>query len=206
MLKAGVYALLALGIFALVFAFLPQGRLAAAQTGATLSGVSLTLYPSRDPDAVWRFRAANVTSDPLKGETRLAGLSDGGRWVREAGGRLVLDATLSAPGLTIDAQDNMLTRQAKITLVRECADIDLKQQGDQPVKIEQGVGFSAPLAEIRSPFLGGHAEKLRMSFNFDLEDMDNDRSATEINTNPENICRGGRLVPNPRAAAPSKES
>ena len=97
MLKAGVYALLALGIFALVFALLPQRPLASARTGATLRGVTLTLYPSRDPDAVWRFRAADVTSDPLKEETHLSGLSDGGRWVKGPGGRPRLDATLAAP-------------------------------------------------------------------------------------------------------------
>lgn len=204
--------LVALGVFVFVFAPLRTEGVGAAQTGARLEGVALTLYPARDPDAVWRFEAEQVTSNPLRGETRLTGLSNGGRWVQARGadgqptGGQTLDATLSAPDLTIDAQDNMLTRQARITLVRECADIDLRQRGDQPVKIEQGVGFSAPLAEIRSPFLSGHAERLRMSFNFDLEDMDNDRSATEINTSPKNICRGGRLVPNPKASATAEES
>lgn len=204
--------LIALGVFVFVFAPLRTDDVGAAQTGARLEGVALALYPSRDADAVWRFQAERVSSNPLQGETRLTGLSDGGRWLQTRGadgqltGEEVLDATLSAPDLTIDAQDNMLTRQARITLVRECADIDLSGSATVPVKIEQGVGFSAPLAQIRSPFLSGHAEKLRMSFNFDLEDMDNDRSATEINTSPKNICRDGRLVPNPNATAPSKES
>ncbi|MEW6422349.1 MAG: hypothetical protein AB1511_11585, partial [Deinococcota bacterium] len=141
MLKAGMYALLALGIFALVFALLPPVQPDSARTGVRLQGVALTLYPARDPDAVWRFRAAHVTSDPLRGETLLTGLSDGGRWVKERGangqptGRTVLDATLRAPDLTIDAQDNMLTRQARITLVRQCADIFLSGTPKQPVRV-----------------------------------------------------------------------
>lgn len=211
MQKAGLYALLAILGFALLFAFLPTGGVA-AQTGATLSGVQLRLYPSSDQDAVWKFGAATVSSDPVANETLLKGISGGQRLIRErdpAGkltGRETLDARLATQELTIDGEDNMTTRQALITLVDQCADIDLKGTATVPVKIEQGYGFTAPVAEIQSPFLSGHAEKLRMSFRFDLDDMDNDRSVTEINQSPKNICRGGRLVPNPKATAPSKES
>lgn len=194
MLKAGVYALLALGIFALVFAFLPQRQADGPQTGATLQGVALTLYPSRDPGAVWRFRAANVTSDPLKGETRLAGLSDGGRWVRDRAGRLVLDATLAAPDLTIDGQDNMLTSQAKITLVQQCADIDLRGTREQPVRVEQGYGFSAPLAQVDSPSLAGRVTRLRMSFQFIVDDAGED-STLGWDPDATETCKNGKRVP-----------
>ncbi|GAA5535004.1 hypothetical protein [Deinococcus aluminii] len=200
MLKAGVYALVALGIFALVFALLPQNPAEGAQTGATLRGVALTLYPARDVDAVWRFRAADVTSDPLKGETHLAGLSDGGRWIRKRGadgqptGPAVLDATLSAPDLTIDAQDNMLTRQARITLVQQCADIDLKGTPQQPVRVEQGYGFSAPVAALDSPFLTGRITRLRMSFQFQIDDSGED-SRISAPLDPTETCKNGKRVP-----------
>ena len=75
----------------------------------------------------------------------------------------MLDATLDAPDLTIDAQDNMLTRQARITLVQECADIDLRGTPEQPVRVEQGSGFSAPLAEVDSPSLVARITKTLIS-------------------------------------------
>ncbi|MFD1731592.1 hypothetical protein ACFSC4_11825 [Deinococcus malanensis] len=74
MQKIGLYALLAIVVFALVFAFLPGSR-TESRTGATLQGVQLRLYPARDPDAVWSFRAADVTSDPVTNETHLRTLS-----------------------------------------------------------------------------------------------------------------------------------
>lgn len=200
MLKAGVYALLALGIFALVFALLPPAQPDAARTGASLQGVALALYPARDPDAVWRFRAAHVTSDPLQGETHLTGLSNGGRWVRERGangqltGRAVLDATLSAPDLTIDAQDNMLTRQAQITLVQQCADIALSGTPEQPVRVEQGAGFSAPVARVDSPSLVGRITRLKMTFDFSIEDSGED-STFNLPIDPTETCVNGKRVP-----------
>lgn len=194
MLKAGVYALLALGIFALVFALLPGRDLGGPQTGATLRGVSLTLYPSRDPGAVWRFQAADVTNDPLKGETHLAGLSNGGRWVKDRQGRPVLDATLAAPDLTIDAQDNMLTSRAKITLVQQCADIELRGNDEQPVRVEQGYGFSAPLAQVDSPSLTGRVTRLRMSFQFIVDDAGED-STLGWDPDATETCENGKRVP-----------
>lgn len=203
MLKAGVYALLALGIFALVFALLPGRDLGGPQTGATLRGVSLTLYPSRDPGAVWRFQAADVTNDPLKGETHLAGLSNGGRWVKDRQGRPVLDATLAAPDLTIDAQDNLMTSQAKITLVQQCADIELRGNDEQPVRVEQGTGFSAPLTDIDAPSLKGRIPNLQMSFDFVIldagpSDISSDLDGTET-------CENGKRVLHKPVATPKNQ-
>ncbi|THF68500.1 hypothetical protein E7T06_16355 [Deinococcus sp. Arct2-2] len=200
MLRAGLWTLTALVLFALIFAFLPSGNQAGAGTGAKLSGVALSLYPARDEGAVWRFRAANVSSDPVAGETRLSGLSDGKRLLREknkAGiytGRETLDATLTAPSLTIDSQDNMTTQKARITLVAECADIDLTGNA-QPVKIEQGYGFTAPLAVIDSPDVTGRVAKIRMSFQFVVEDSDNDNSTYSASLDPTETCRDGKRVP-----------
>lgn len=198
--KIGLYALLGILAFALFFAFLPGADRTGTQTGATLQDVQLSLYPARDPDAVWRFHAAQVSSDPVRSETRLSGLSGGQRVLRERDaqgrptGREVLDATLSAPDLTIDGQDNLTTRQARITLVKQCADIDLSGSASAPVKIEQGYGFSAPKAELNSPNLSGHVEKLRMSFGFSIEDSDPDHSTftSDLDT-PERCVNGVRV-------------
>ncbi|MEF2276809.1 hypothetical protein V3W47_00770 [Deinococcus sp. YIM 134068] len=200
MLKAGLYGLAFLGVFALVFAFLPTGEESDTGTGARLQGVALTLYPARDEGAVWRFRASDVTSDPLKGETRLAGLSDGGRWLRERGpdgqptGEFTLDAMLAAPDLTIDGQDNMLTRQAEITLVQQCARINLTGTPEQPVRVEQGSGFSAPVAVVDSPSLTGRVTRMRMSFGFQVEDSGED-STLGWNPDATEVCENGKRVP-----------
>ncbi|CAM4448861.1 hypothetical protein [Deinococcus marmoris] len=201
MQKTGLYALLAILAFALIFAFLPGADRGGAKTDATLQGVELRLFPSRDADAVWSFSAQNVSSDPVSNETVLTGISGGKRVIKErdaAGkltGREVLDATLDAPDLTIDGQDDMTTVKASVRLVKECADIVMKGTPENPVKIEQGYGFIAPVADITSPLMDAHAEKLRMSFQFDLDDMDNDTSSTTINTEAEEICENGKLVP-----------
>lgn len=211
MQNSGLYAFLGIVGFALVFAFWPSGTGRGADTGAQLSGVQLRLYPAQDPDAVWSFRAANVRVDPVANETRLDTLSGGERRIGLRTGNLRLDARMTAPGLTIDGQDNLVTPSARITLVKECADIALKSNAREQVKIEQGTGFSAPQAKITSPFISGTAINLKMTFNFDFLDMDNDRSSTEINTSPRQICENGRLVPNPKwkpdpKAATPKES
>ncbi|MFC4638795.1 hypothetical protein [Deinococcus hohokamensis] len=200
MQKTGLYALLGIVAFALVFTFLPSASRPESATGATLEGVQLRLYPSRDPDAVWSFRAAHVTSDPASSETRLSQLSDGQRVIKQRDargvltGREVLDARLNAPDLTIDGQDNLLTRQARITLVEQCADIDLRGTAARPVKIEQGAGFSAPLAKLDSPSLVGTIKNLRMSFQFNVEDAD---PTSQFGWDPDarETCRGGRRVP-----------
>ncbi|MDV6373429.1 hypothetical protein [Deinococcus arenicola] len=201
MQKTGLYALLAILAFALIFAFLPGAERAGTKTDAALQGVELRLYPARDPDAVWSFAARDVTSNPVSNETLLTGISGGKRVIKERGadgkltGRETLDATLDAPDLTIDGQDDMTTRQARITMVKQCADILMKGTPENPVKIEQGYGFTAPIAEITSPNVNGHAEKLRMTFDFVSEDMDNDRSTTTYDLEATTTCRDGKIVP-----------
>ncbi|GGO18268.1 hypothetical protein [Deinococcus humi] len=197
----GLYALLAILAFALIFAFLPGADRTGPKTDATLQGVELRLFPARDADAVWSFAAQNVSSNPVSNETVLTGISGGKRVLKErdASGRLTgretLDATLDAPGLTIDGQDDMTTVKASVRLVKECADIVMTGPPQNPVKIEQGYGFTAPVADITSPLVDVHAEKLRMSFQFDLDDMDNETSSTTFKTEAEEICKDGKLVP-----------
>ncbi|WP_309572926.1 hypothetical protein [Deinococcus sp.] len=199
--RAGLYALLAIVGFALLFAFLPSGTAPGSATGATLGGVKFRLYPSRDEDAVWSFAARQVTTDPVAGDTELTGLSGGQRVIKQRDpktnaltGRETLDARLDTQDLTIDDQDNMTTRQAKITLVNECADIDLQGTDAQPVKIEQGQGFSAPVAELSSPLLSGHIEKLRMTFGFSIEESDPNTSTFTSDLNTKERCVNGKRV------------
>lgn len=200
MQKVGLYSLIAIVAFALVFAFLPTGEQTAAKTGATLRDVQLTLYPARDPDAVWKFQAANVTNDPITSITELSGLSGGERLLRQkdsAGqytGQQTLDATLNTPHLTINGQDDLLTPSAKITLVQQCADISLTGTEQQPVRIEQGSGFSAPLAVVDSPALTGRVTNLRMSFDFVVQDSGTD-SNLGWNPDAKETCKNGKRVP-----------
>lgn len=197
--NVGLYALTGIVGFALLFAFLPTGAPDASQSGARLSGVQLRLFPSRDPNAVWSFRASDVKNDPVAGTTLLTGLSGGQRVVRErtAAGQVTerLDATLSAPDLTIDGQDNLTTRQARITLVQQCADIDLTGGAQTPVRIEQGQGFSAATARISSPNMNGTVGRLKMTFNFVIEDSDPATSKYSFALDPTETCENGRRVP-----------
>ena len=201
MQKAGPLALLALFVFALAFAFVPGGpRGGAVQTGAQLQGVRLSLYPARDEGAVWTFAAGDVRSDPITNVTQLSELSRGERRLRErdaAGrytGRQTLDATLGTPELTINAQDDLITPRARITLVQQCADLNLTGTPEQPVRIEQGTGFSAPVAVIDSPNLKGRINDLQMSFQFDLLHTSED-SNYQLAIDPIETCRDGKRVP-----------
>lgn len=198
-LKTGSYVLAALLLFAAVFALLPT-RSPRTETGATLQGVSLTLYPASDPDAFWNFEAAQVVSDPLSGETYLSDLQGGGRWLRErdaAGqptGKPVLDARLDAEDLTIDRQDNMETSAATITLVKECAVVQLSGNAAQPVRVEQNVGFSAPLAEVDSPAIVGKVPDIQMTFGFEILNS-SDQSNLGWDMNAAEQCVDGERVP-----------
>lgn len=198
--KVGPLALLGILVFALVFTLLPSGSGPGAQTGVTLRGVELALYPARDPDAVWQFRAAEVRNDPVGSTTELSRIEGGQRLLRGRGpdgsfsGTETLDATITAPGLTINGQDDMVTSRADITLVKECADLSLFGTPEQPVRIEQGAGFSASRAELDAPAVKGEILDLRMDFQFNVEQASPesnwgwDPDATET-------CRDGQRVP-----------
>ena len=200
MQKVGLYALVGIMAFALIFALLPTPGLDASESGARLSGVQLRLYPSGDANATWSFRAADVRNDPLNGLTTLTGITEGQRLLKEQvqgrfTGREILDATLATQELTIDAQDTMTTRQARITLVQQCADIDLRGTEQTPVKIEQGQGFSAPSARISSPNTNGRIGKLKMTFGFVIEDSDPANSKYTAELDATETCRDGKRVP-----------
>lgn len=200
MQKVSLLFLLALLAFAAIFALLPTPDRVAANTGAHLQDVQLALYPMRDPDAVWQFSAAQVSNDPTTGTTELRQLSQGERLLRQKNaqgaytGKETLDATLRAQNITIDNQDNLLTDQAQITLVKHCADIDLKGRPGEPVRIDQGFGFIVPVAEMTSPSINGHIEKLQMTFDFKFQDADPDHSNFTYDLDATTQCVNGRRV------------
>ena len=199
MLKVGSYVLGALLLFAVVFALIPASS-PRTETGATLNGVSLTLYPASDPDAYWKFDADTVVNDPLSGETHLSTLKEGGRWIQEldaAGqptGQVALDAGLAADDLTIDRQDNMVTDSATITLVRECAVVKLSGNDKQPVRVEQNTGFSAPLAELDSPGVMGKVVDMQMTFDFEILKSNDEQSSFGWDMNSTERCVDGQRV------------
>lgn len=194
MLKAGLYGLGALVLFALVFALMPARTPAAVQTGATLHDATLTFYPSSDEGSVWKFAAKTVTHDPEADRTELQQLSNGERWITGEDGAAKLDATLQADQISIDGADNMTTSEATVRLVQECADIHLQSEGDRGVQITQSSGFSAPKAKVESPFLNGQLTDLEMSFGFEILSS-GEGSNFGWNLDPTHECVGGTLQP-----------
>lgn len=198
--KVGLYLLLGLLAFSALFALLPARESVAAKTGATLKEVQLTLYPMQDPDAVWQFGAASVTNDPITGTTELKQLSQGERLLREKDstgrytGQETLDTTLSTDHLTIDGQDNLLMQKAHLRLVKHCAEIEMEGTPDNPIRIDQGVGFSVPVAEMTSPNINGHLEKLQMTFDSVFKDADPDKSSFSYDLNGTVRCVNGQRV------------
>lgn len=199
MQKVGLYALLAILGFALVFVAIPTGKNVDSETGAILHDVKLTLYPSSDPEAVWRFAANKVTNDPINNLTELTGLSAGKRFIREKNetgeltGQETLEATLTTKKLTINEQDDLITDKAKINLIRHCATVDLVGNDQTPVKIEQGFGFSTPLGIIDSPVLKMRLTDLRMSFQIEIEEAGED-SETVGDLDAREKCVDGKRI------------
>ena len=197
-LRWSVAVLAAIVVFGLVFALLPNRAGAQDRTGVQLRGVSLRLYPAQDQDAEWRFTAPELSFDPVKEEATITGLQRGERWARDPRTRrLGLDLTLGTRQLTIDASDNIRTREADVFLIQGCYSLALKSIEGQPVLIDQNRGISAPVADIRSPAVNGGYENLQMSF--DLRSFSaTQRENFTVNSAPDFECVNGRTVPKPR--------
>lgn len=167
--------------------------------GVSLKQVSLKLYPSGDPDASWTFTASDASDNPLDNTTRLTGLSNGYRMIRQRDktgrltGKEVVDATVRAEELLIDEHDTLLSERVELTLVRECADLVLTGSKAQPVKIEQR-GFSAPQARLVAPNMRATIAGLRMRFDFYIEESDPARSKTEFDLDAPEQCVNGKRV------------
>lgn len=193
MQQFGLPFLIALLVLSGVIALLPTPQ--TEEVGVTLQGVTLALYPSRDEQTIWRFKADHVQYDPQTSTTKLTQVQEGERLVRLDQDQFRRDATIQTSDLNIDAQDNLSMQHATLYLLQHCAEIELSAPNSL-VKIEQANGFRAPVAEMKSPQLNGHIENLHMSFDFAfLEGADPERSHFTYDLESQEQCVNGKRVP-----------
>ncbi len=203
MLKWSAAALVAIVLFGLVFALLPGTTRPQDRTGVRLRGVSLRLYPAQDPNAEWRFQAPDLAFDPVKEEATITGLERGERWARppvdaqHPAQPLGLDLTLRTQQLTIDANDNIRTKEANIYLPRDCWSLDLRSNPAQQVLIDQNQGISAPAADIHSPAYNGQFSSVNVSFDLSRSNLVQEPGAT-VNPSPDVECVSGQIIPRTR--------
>ncbi|WP_189090163.1 hypothetical protein [Deinococcus ruber] len=199
MFRFSALVLALLLVFGVVFSLLPSGP-DVARSGVTLKNVQLSLYPEQDPGAVWRFRAATISVDPLKSENTLDGLGRGERWLRRADGSETLDMTLRADKLVIDGDSNLSTQQAQMYILQDCTTLTMRSVGSTPILINQRSGYSAPYVGISSPSI--HFEYDNFSSPFDLSNVRGDqRAGGTLQPDPSTTCRNGRIVPKASAAS-----
>ncbi len=191
--RASLIFLACILAFGVLFSLLP-GRSEAARSGVTLQGVQFSLYPEQDPGAVWRFRARQVSIDPLKEENTLDGLGKGERWLRRPDGAETLDLTLKADRLVIDNSDNLTARQAQLYILQDCTTLTLRADAQRQVVINQRSGYSAPYVGIASPSLNGAIDDFTSPF--DLSNVQgSQRAGFTVQTSPDTVCQDGRIVP-----------
>lgn len=192
MLKYGWWVLGALLAFGAIFALLPSPAQARDTSGVRLYGVDFRLYPAQDVDAEWRFRADRIDFDPVSGESKLAGLSKGERFVRENGGEPRLDSTIETGALTIDAGSNLLTRKAVVYVPAQCATVRLEGTPDTPVRIDQNAGFLSPKGSLRFPGLTASYKNVRATFALVVQNADSMKVSSDLDS--KETCENGKLV------------
>lgn len=187
-LKYSPAVLAALLVFAAAFTLLPQGTTDAASAGVVLRGVNLRLYPAQDVSAEWRFRAGEITYDPLKAESTVNRLSRGERRVDGK-----LDTVVRTDRLTIDASDNLRAGRAELYIPSQCLRVQLTGTAKDPVIIDQQSGFRGPRALIVYPDTVFRAGPVQASF--DLKNANFENTVLEANLDSTQECVDGRLVP-----------
>jgi hypothetical protein len=166
MLKLALAALLATLAVLAGLTIWPERERVVPDERIVLREVRLSLYPQADPAAVWSFAADSVSYRPSSRETTLQQISEGQRSVNG-----VLDFTIRADEMVIDAQDNLRGEQLLVHLVEANWDLEMQARAGQPVVIDQRAGtFSVPVLSFTGDGLGANrAENVRM--NFDLTDF-----------------------------------
>lgn len=146
-----------------VLALLPRTEPIIPAGAIELSDTSVALYPSTDPDAVWRFRAPTAEYSPNNQEATLYSIEDGKRTV---GGET--DFTLSSERVTIDRSDNLRGAEMHAHLVSDELDLAMEAKGERLVLIDQRAGrFEVPRATMSGPDMGESVfEDMRISFDF----------------------------------------
>ncbi|AFZ68459.1 hypothetical protein [Deinococcus peraridilitoris] len=183
------YSWLALGVllaFGVIVALLPEGEQARSQPGVTLSGVNLRLYPQQDQEAEWRFRAQDISFDPLSGETEIVKPTKGERLLRGK-----LDMTISTERLVIDSSDNLQTLKAQLYIPSQCTTLDLEGTAETPVRIDQTRGYTAPTGKMSSPGVVSEIANLVSSFQLDAQ---GDVKKMEVDPDASGECVDGKLV------------
>lgn len=190
MLKSASIALAGLLVLGGVVAVWPTAKPQDAG-GVQLSGVEMRLYPSQDPNAVWRFGAKHIRYDPQLRQSVLTELEEGQRWVNGK-----LDMTLQASSLTIDVNDNLLTTQAKLFLPSLCTSVEMGDKAyPNGVTINQNVGFSGRKVHYQDANTTLTAKSIRA--NFDLTQTQLEEPSFDSALDAKVVCRNGRLVPKP---------
>lgn len=194
-LKYSWLALCVLLAFGAVVALLPERSAPNAGAGVTLSGVKLRLYPQQDAQAEWRFEAQNISYDPLRGETEVVKPSKGERILNGK-----LDMTIRTERLIIDSNDDLRTQQATLYIPSECTTLELQGDAQRPVRIQQSVGYSAPIGKMTSPSIKAEIANLTSSFQLDVQGSF--QGQTQFQSNPDEVCDNGRLVKKNNGGSP----
>ncbi len=166
MLKLAVAALVTTLVVLVGLTILPEREQVTPDERILLREVRLSLYPQADPAAVWHFAADSVSYRPSSRESTLRQINEGQRLV---GG--VLDFTIHAEEMVIDAQDNLRGERILAHLIEANWDLKMQARAGTPVLIDQRAGtFSVPILTYTGDGLGANrAENVRM--NFDLTDF-----------------------------------
>lgn len=166
MLKLALTALMTILVVLAGLTILPEREQVVPDERIVLREVRLSLYPQADPAAVWHFGADSLSYRPSNRETTLQQIDEGQRLV---GG--VLDFTIRAEEMVIDAQDNLRGEHILAHLVEANWDLEMQARPGRPVVIDQRAGtFSVPVLLFTGDGLGtNRAENVQM--NFDLTDF-----------------------------------
>lgn len=175
MIRAAVVILLLVIGSSYYFSHLPVTRPVVQAQGTSLMGVRLTLYPKADPGAYWVFSAAKVEQKPQQSTAVITGIHDGARYVDHK-----LDMTLSAPEVTVDANDNLQVPYATIYMPGICWTLELGGPGKTPVFINQRSGFSAPSVKLEGPGISMVGETFKADFSLKHTLIKNGRDTTVI--------------------------
>lgn len=191
MLKYGWLALALLFVFGAAFTLFGRPADTGRTTNVVLRGVQLRLYPTQDQNAEWRFAAGEVTYDPVASQTNITRPTQGERYVRDVSGGYQLDSTLSTNALTIDASSNLRMERATVYVPSQCATLTLTGTTQNPVIVQQDVGFIAPDSRLRFPGVTGGFKDIQASFNLDVQ-----RGEPKFTSNLDSTetCVNGRIV------------
>lgn len=128
-----------------------------------LTATEVRLFPSSDPDAIWRFSAPTASYDPARRETTLRGIEDGERRVGDE-----VDFTLAADELVIGRDDDLRSDRMDVHLVADDLDVEMRGERGRLVEVDQEAGrFEVPRMRLYGEDFGeSRYEEMSVSFDF----------------------------------------